>query len=442
MRWLATHSWKIAVIVMVVSASAAVTLAIHAGPRLVYQDERHYAALSKHLVQLHRFTLDGVKPTASRPPGYIWFLAVPQMFGASNTALRIFNVTALVVSQLFLFLLARRISSAATAAIAVLLSLGYPVLFYSATVLFPQTLGAALMLCGLWLLFDSPLTISRAVAAGGAWAALILTIPTFLIPVAALSIWLFWQRRDFRRLAVPFVAPVVILLGAWSVRNYMAFRSPVFIATNGGVNLLLGNSENVTPDTGSSANISRYTTIGHQLLEPQQNRYYTESAKMWVRNHPAQAARLYGAKLLHYFSFANRTEANDRSTPLSDEGQSWREIIMMLSYGPLLSLFLARLALSMKIPPSQEEICLIGLYLVNALFAAVFFTRIRFRLPMDWLMLVIDAGTIASIVSRLSSPDRLVTRNKKRLKRLAEAESAALRSARTRLSAIHILGQQ
>ena len=114
MRWLATHSWKIAVIVMVVSASVTVGIAIHAGPRLVYQDERDYVALSKHLVQLHRFTLDGVEPTASRPPGYIWFLAVPQMFGASNTALRVLNVTAMVFSQLFLFLLARRISSEAT----------------------------------------------------------------------------------------------------------------------------------------------------------------------------------------------------------------------------------------------------------------------------------------------------------------------------------------
>jgi 4-amino-4-deoxy-L-arabinose transferase-like glycosyltransferase len=442
MRWLATHSWKIAVIVMVVSASVTVGIAIHAGPRLVYQDERDYVALSKHLVQLHRFTLDGVEPTASRPPGYIWFLAVPQMFGASNTALRVFNVTAMVFSQLFLFLLARRISSEATAVIAVLLSLGYPVLFYSATVLFPQTLGAALLLCGLWLLFDKPLTITRAVAAGTAWAALILTIPTFLIPTAALSIWLFWQRRDFRRMAIPFAAPVIIMLGAWSARNYIAFRAPVFIATNGGVNLLLGNSENVTPDSGSSADISRYTKIGHQLSEPERNRYYTESAKMWVKEHPAQAARLYKAKLLRYFSFADRTEANDRSTPLSDEGQSWREIIMILSYGPLLLLFLARLAFSAKYPLSQEEICLVGLYLANALFAAVFFTRIRFRLPMDWLMIVIDAGMIFSIVSRLSSTDWLAWRNRKRMKRLAEAESAALQSARMRLSAMHILEQQ
>ncbi len=446
MRWLAKHSWKIAIAVMAISAAAAIAVAVHAGNKLVYQDERDYVVLSKNLVHLHQYSLDGVQPTGSRPPGYIWFLALAETFGASNTALRLFNASTLIFSQLFLFLLVRRISSDATAAIAVMLSLFYPVLIYSATVLFPQTLGAALLLCGLWLIFDKPLTISKALCAGVVWAALILTIPTFLIPAGAVSVWLFWQRRDFRRVALPLVAPLVLLLGAWSVRNYIAFHTPVFIATNGGVNLLLGNSENVTAVTGSSADISRYTKIGHQLSEPARNKYYTEAAKVWIKAHPRKAARLYVEKLVGYFSFADRTEANDRSTPLSDEKQSWREIIMMLTYGPLLLLFASRILFSVKFPLSQEEKVLIGLFVANALFAAVFFTRIRFRLPMDWLIFVINAGVIVSITSWLSSPTRMLSRNRRRLKRLAEAESAAVRSARMRLSrantGVQTLGQE
>jgi 4-amino-4-deoxy-L-arabinose transferase-like glycosyltransferase len=443
MRWLAKHSWKIALVVMALSASIEITVALHAGPKLWYQDERDYVALSKNLVHLHSFTVDGVEPTASRPPGYIWFLAVPQLFGASNTALRIFNASALVVSQLFLFLLARRISSDAAAAIAIMLSLAYPVLFYTATVLFPQTVGAALLLCGLWLLLDKePLTFRKATAAGTVWAALILTIPTFLILTAAFSLWLLWWRPDFRRVALVFALPVVVFVAAWSARNYAVFHTPVFIATNSGVNLLLGNSEHVTADTGSFADISKYTTVGHQMSEPEQNKYYSDAAKQWVKQNPKRAARLYAAKVRHYFSFSDRTEANDRSSALSDGNQSWREIIMIATYGPLLVLFLARIAFSLRSSISQEEVLLVGLYFINALFSAVFFTRIRFRLPMDWLLLVIDAGMISSIVAWLSSPSRMVWRRHKRLKRFAEAESAALRSARARLSAGQTLGQQ
>ncbi|MBV8673076.1 MAG: glycosyltransferase family 39 protein, partial [Acidobacteriaceae bacterium] len=323
MHWLERHSWKIALVVMALSASIEVTVALHAGSKLWYQDEQDYVALSKNLVQLHRFTLDGIAPTASRAPGYILFLAVPQLFGASTTALRLFNASELLLSQLFLFLLARRIISNAAAAIAVLLSLAYPVLFYTATVLFPQTLGAALLLCGLWLLLDKePLTLGKATMAGIIWAALILTIPTFLILALAFSLWLFWRRADFRRMAVAFVTPVIILLAGWSMRNYAAFHRPVFIATNSGVNLLLGNSEKVTPGTGSFADISKYTTVGHQMSEPERNKYYSDAARQWVKQNPRQAVRLFAAKVLHYFWFVDKTEADDRSNVLSSEHQS------------------------------------------------------------------------------------------------------------------------
>lgn len=411
---------------MAITALVEIAISLHAGSKLWYQDERDYVALSTNLVQRHQFTLDGVNPTASRPPGYIWFLALPQFFGASNTTLRLFNASALILTQLFLFLLVRKVSSGAVAAIAVLLTLAYPVLFYTATVLFPQTLGAALLLCGIWLLLDKePLTTRKAICAGIVWAALILTIPTFLILTGVFTAWLFWRRRDFRRVALPFAATMVILLAGWSVRNYIAFRTPVFIATNGGVNLLLGNSENVTADSGSSADISRYTVKGHQMTEPERNKYYSDSAKEWVKEHPAQAARLYGAKLLHYFWPVDKTTADDRSTALSSESQSWREVIMMVTYWPLLLLFLVRIVASRKFPMSQIEICFVGLYFVNAFFAAVFFPRVRFRLPMDWLLFVIGAGMIYLIAARLYSDSWIASHELNQLDHSREAEESA-----------------
>ena len=425
MQWIAKHSWKIALAVMAITAFIEIAIALHAGSKLWYQDEKDYVVLSTNLVQRHQFTLDGVNPTGSRPPGYIWFLALPRFFGASNTALRLFNASALIVTQLFLFLLVRRISNDATAAIAVLLSLAYPVLFYTATVLFPQTLGAALLLCGIWLLLDKePLTMWKAICAGIVWAALILTIPTFLILTGVFSAWLFWQRRDFRRVALPFAATVAILLAGWSVRNYIAFRTPVFIATNGGVNLLLGNSENVTADSGSSADIFRYTAKGHQMTEPDRNKYYSDSAKEWVKEHPAQAARLYAAKLLHYFWAVDKTTADDRSTALSSEDRSWRNVIMIVSYGFLLLLFLARILSSAKFPMSQAEICLVGLYFVNAFFASVFFPRVRFRLPMDWLLFAIGAGMISLIAARLYSDNGIASRELNQLNHSGETKGS------------------
>lgn len=423
MQWLAKQSWRIAVAVMAITLLASTLIAIHAGSRFRYEDEKDYAQLATNLVQRHAFTMDGVDATASRPPGYVWFLALPELFHASNTTLRLFNAGLLVICQLFVFLLARRVGSSAVGAIAVMLSLAYPVLLYTATVLFPQTLGGALLLCGIWILLDKrQLTARRALFAGTVWAALILTIPTFLTLAVVVSLWLFWRRHDFRRVILPFAAPVVILLGGWSLRNYIAFHAPVFIATNSGVNLLIGNSENVTADSGSSVDISKYTALGHHMSEPQQNKYYADSAKRWVKEHPREALRLYESKLIHYFSFVDKTTANDPSTPLSDGNSSWRQVIMMVSYGSLLVLLFARIMLFPKIPMSEDEICLAGLYFVSALFSAIFFSRIRFRLPMDWLLLVLGAGTIYLIASDLPSVIQITSRKLQPINHSTDAE--------------------
>lgn len=402
MHWLQKHSWKIVAVVIAVSFLLSVGIAIHAGPQLRYEDEKDYSQLALNLVHLHKYSMDGKVLTASRPPGYVWFLSIPEFFHAGNTVLRIFNASSLAFCQLFLFLLASKMASKAIGAIAVLLSLFYPVFLYTATVLFPQTIGAALLLLALWLLLDKrELKASRLVFAGIVWALLILAIPTFLIPGAILSVWLLWRRKDFRRKLLPFAAPVVILLSAWSLRNYYAMHSFVFVATNGGINLLLGNSEHITATSGSSANVAKYTKVGHQLSEEGADKYYAASAKLWIRNNPKQFAVLYVDKLAHYFWYFDKTTAEDRSIALADP--AWRRVLMFFTYEPLLLLFLVRLALFRKYPLSEAEICLIGLYFVNAFLTAMFFPRIRFRLPLDWLLLVIVANLIGMVWGQINS---------------------------------------
>jgi 4-amino-4-deoxy-L-arabinose transferase-like glycosyltransferase len=340
--------------------------------------------------------MDGKVLTASRPPGYVWFLAIPEFFHAGNTALRIFNASSLAFCQLFLFLLASRMASKAVGALAVLLSLFYPVFLYTATVLFPQTMGAALLLMALWLLLDKKeLKASKLFLAGIVWAFLVLAIPTFFILGAFLALWLLWRRKDFRRRLLLFAAPVVILLSGWSLRNDYAMHSVVFVATNGGINLLLGNSEHITATSGSSANVAKYTEVGHQLSEEGADKYYADSAKLWIRNHPKQFVVLYVDKLAHYFWYFDKTTAEDRSIALADP--AWRRVLMFFTYEPLLLLFFLRLALFRKFPLSEAELCLIGLYLVNALLTAMFFPRIRFRLPLDWLLLVVVANLIGTL---------------------------------------------
>ncbi|HEX3660332.1 MAG TPA: glycosyltransferase family 39 protein [Acidobacteriaceae bacterium] len=388
---------------MAFSFLVTVAIAVHSGPTLRYGDEAAYEQLASHLVHLHRYTADGLRPTAYRPPGYAWFLAVAEEMGASTVALRIVNASALVLAQLFLFLLVRAYAAASTAAIALLLTLAYPVLFYTATLLFPQTVGAALLLCGIWLLIRrEPMTLTRGILAGVVWGFLILTIPTFLLIAGLAIVAIGWRRKQARPALLAALLTIGVLLGTWTYRNYHVFHAFVLVSTNGGANLLLGNSEDATGDSNSDVLPLRYSEQGHK--EPSEvaaDRYYSGQAKQWIIGHPARAIRLYLAKLVHYFAFVDHLVSHDNSSRLLSRGA--RLTIMLMTWGPLLFLFFLRLALCRKYPLAFAEVLFAGLYLFNAVFISIFFARIRFRIPMDWLLIAIDAGMVQLLLNSVNA---------------------------------------
>jgi len=73
---------------------------------------------------------------------------------------------------------------------------------------------------------------------------------------------------------------------------------------------------------------------------------------------------------------------------------------MALGYGLLTSILVVRLALGRRDPLSSLEVLLLALYLGGGMAYAVYFTRIRFRLPFDWLLIVVDALFLARVLAR------------------------------------------
>lgn len=376
-------------------------IAVHSGPTLRYGDEQAYEQLAAHLIHQHKYAADGVHLTAYRPPGYAWFLAAAEELGASNVALRILNAFTLILAQLFLFLVVSVYAAESTAVTALILTLAYPILFYTATLLFPQTLGAALLLCGIWLLIrPEPVSLKRGVAAGLVWGFLILTIPTFLVMAAVAIGAVGWRNKQARSGLFAAVLTIAVLLGTWSYRNYRVFHAFVLVSTNGGVNLLLGNSDDATSNSTSDSLAIHYVELGHS--EPNEvaaDRYYSQQAKQWILHHPARATRLYFGKLVHYFGFVDHLVSDDNSSALV--ARNVRMEIMLVTWGPLLLLFFLRLALFRRFPLSFAEVLLAGLYILNAAVVSLFFTRIRFRIPMDWLLIAVDAGMVQLLFSSL-----------------------------------------
>lgn len=373
------------------------------GNRFLFFDEGQYYTFAKYLVEKQIYTWNGINPSAWRPPGYPFFLAIPLYFGATISVLRVFNLIFLVASMILVYLIVKRWSPAA-AALSVILITCYPVLLYTAGALYPQTMASALFLLALWLVFNAKeISWLRALSVGMVFGLLILTVPTFLCMLGVLAIWLIKQHgKKGIELACYLILGTAVILTPWTVRNYSVFNTFVFVSTNGGYNLFLGNSENTGPNTGTNVEISEYMkrntyyNLKYNIItEVEFDRICREEAWTYISNNKLQSLKMYGLKFLNYFNFWNEFATKNQKT-----GGGMKAVMMFLSYGAILSLLVARLLMTQRWPLDKKERLLLLLYVLNGAFMAIFFTRIRLRIPFDYLLIMINAGFLARLLKQ------------------------------------------
>ena len=177
----------------------------------------------------------------------------------------------------------------------------------------------------------------------------------------------------------------------WLGRNYLAFDSFPLFGTNSGVNLLVGNSENTTPNSGLRADISELRAQTGGLTELERNDFYMDRAVENLRGDPSRYALLYFGKLLNWFNV-------NPNLATSGQGNRAQVVVLAASYAVLIALVLLRLWHSGRKPLTALESLSLLLYISAAAAYAIFFTRIRFRVPFD-LVLVFAAAQAAGILA-------------------------------------------
>lgn len=377
-----------------------IVYSIYLGDNLRYPDEQDYYNIATNIISSKQFSLDGESPTAFRAPGYPITLAFLTLLGAKIIHLRILNFIALGLSVYLLHEILKRQATPLSATLGSTLIIGLPVLFYTAGALYPQILASFLLLLIIFLLFRDTPSYWVFLLSGLLLGYLILTIPTFIFVLFIFAIGYWYSKKSLRWFsAAVFIS--LFLISAWCIRNYNNFNAFVFISSNSGLNLLLGNSENTTPNAGVTVDISKYSTFADtvQFNEVERDAYYRAEAIKFILNHKLHTAKLYGLKFLNYFNYRNELWNKAESSSL-------RDFVMLVTYGPLLILFVLRILLIKFFTPTKFEVLLIILYFSSALVHAIFFTRIRFRLPFDFLLIGIVALFLQDILTymRLYDP--------------------------------------
>jgi hypothetical protein len=234
---------------------------------------------------------------------------------------------------------------------------------------------------------------------------LVLTIPTFVIVLPVFGIWHWLNREESWLIGFTItLVSAIFVVSIWTIRNYKVFDHIVFVSTNSGENLLLGNSENTTSNSGSQVDISKYVAEASNLNEIERDQFYRGQALDYIMSHKFRAIKMYLFKLLNFFNFRNDLVTKDEQSTLAD-------ILMLITYGPLLLLTVFRLLLTKTYRLIPFEVLMIFLYIGAAFTSALFFTRIRFRIPFDFLLIMIVALLVNEVLSKQVEKMRVESRS-------------------------------
>lgn len=358
-------------------------------PEARFRDESDYLVLSNNLLHGPGYSWDGFHLTAGRPPGYSFFLAAIRALGGDVISFRLAQYGLLAATILLLSRLCFPTNRFAGLPIVTSLVALYPVLFYTSAICYPQTLASFLFILVLAQLMSPFRGPVLDMTCGLTFGALILVMPTFaftLIVVLATA-WLLKMIRWHEGLLI--FAAAFLIIGLWTARNAFVFHQFVPIATNSGENLLLGNSEETSPYAGTAnINITHYhlEALALGLDEVHEDRYYQKAALHWIEQHPAQAIVLYCEKVLNFFNIWNEYSPKNKA-----EFSPWKQVAMAITYIMLLALLAWRLSDVKRYPLSLMEKLFLIVYVLTAFTTAIFVTRIRYRLPYDYMLIAIIA---------------------------------------------------
>jgi 4-amino-4-deoxy-L-arabinose transferase-like glycosyltransferase len=386
-RW-SHHSLWISV---VLSVLLGVILVIYNGSTLHFPDEQTYVAIANNLAAHGRFSINGVRPTAHEAPGWPLFLGLLRVFGGNIVVFRLANVAFAAASVAAGWWLAGRVGGDAAATLAAPALAIYPLSVYTTSTLYPQTMGTALMLGGLVCTVKIRETRHRvrwALLGGAIFGLLILTVTDLVVAIFVAAIWLAFGRPHFRLAMAVLLASAVAVVSVWIVRDELTMHAFIPVADNNGYNLLLANSAHASIRAGVDTNIAQYLQgTGHEGEVALDNSLRRDAVD-WIKANPGRAATLYVERVADYFA-----PYDDLATKAQES--SARNALATITYIPLLILFIWRLGLWGRRRPKGLEKVMIWLYLSDALVDAIFVTRVRYRVPLDAVLIIVIASMIA-----------------------------------------------
>jgi 4-amino-4-deoxy-L-arabinose transferase-like glycosyltransferase len=227
----------------------------------------------------------------------------------------------------------------------------------------------------------------------------------FLLFIPVLFAWLLWRSFRYQQRAVwPMLGRmvgativVVLMILPWTVRNYRAFDTFVLLNTNAGFAFFWGNHPihgyyfiPILPDDGPSYEALIPNDLRH-LNEAELDRALLKLSLAEITGDPVRYAVLSLTRIQEYIKF----------WPSPDSGLV-SNISRVFSFGLMLPFMIYGLIIGFRRSLSSEALIL---YLFMVTYAGVHlltWTLIRYRLPIDAVLLVFAGLALVDLQTRLS----------------------------------------
>ena len=212
--------------------------------RPLISDEREYDRLAYNLASKAAYTYDGT-PTAYRPIGYPAFVSVFYfVHGHHPVAIKCLQALIDVATSLLIYVLLVGYPNRMRVIAAGLWAFNIPAIFYSNLMMSETVFTFLLTLAAVVLTRYPERRSSSAYHIGICLGVLVLFKPSALIFLLVVPFF-------FRRLSLPLknlslaALAFVLVLAPWFLRNFLTFDR-LSLASNGGINLLIGNNPQAT----------------------------------------------------------------------------------------------------------------------------------------------------------------------------------------------------
>lgn len=370
----------------------------------LYSDEPAYDTIARNLLSGEGFREGGAY--AYRYPGYVGFLAaVYSASGDSRVAVTVIQAVLGTVTVLFLALIVRgRMGDTAALFSAAAMSIYVPFVrlpgrLYTENLFF-------LLLVLIWWLMEQPghkLRWRNALVAGVLAGLAVLTREVFLaISVLYVILRLLADKEGRRDNAFPLLGYLIVMcviVAPWTARNYQLFGRFVPVTTNGWTNIYMGNNPEATgryPTEGEPPGIWKPppgVTWTGEYIEISQMDYQKQEVFRFWREHPGQALKLAGTKLLLLFAPPFMLDVTLTSTKAQVAGGIWSGMFIVLLGLTVYGLFRGA-------PSFRENLWAYTLLVTPLFIGVVTYVIARYRFPMELALIYFAANGYIALLSR------------------------------------------